>query len=364
MAQRADLASLGIPGAAAGTTNLERSWGDVRALDIPSNLQLDSPDETAELIHTELTDATGGGRLRVLHEDFSGMWPLQLSFGEKSTNILFFILVLIVFGVLVGPVNLFVFAKAGRRHRLFVTTPLISLGASLLLIVLILFQDGFGGRGLRVVLMEVQPGPSENAAYIAQEQIARTGVLLDTEFETGENGLFSPVLVEESRWARVTEINDGGQGRYSVNLDEEGMRLSGSWFQSRSEHGHLFETIVPTRGRISLVQESPAPVITSTFEFPLEELWYRDPAGGLWRGEGISQGRNVTLSPVGDPNTFDRWVGGERIRFVHRNQKRLQKVETRRDHFFATTNEAGGIPTLHSINWQETRTVITGPVSR
>ena len=36
----------------------------------------------------------------------------------------------------------------------------------------------------------------------------------------------------------------------------------------------------------------------------------------------------------------------------------------RRDHFFAATDQAEGIATLHSINWQETRTIITGPVSR
>ncbi|NIP92090.1 MAG: hypothetical protein GWO24_00865, partial [Akkermansiaceae bacterium] len=85
------------------------------------------------------------------------------------------------------------------RHRLFITTPLISLGASLLLVVLILFQDGFGGSGQRVTLMEIGP---ENTAYLSQEQIARTGVLLKTGFTTTEHGYFSPVMIKDSRWAR------------------------------------------------------------------------------------------------------------------------------------------------------------------
>ena len=87
---------------------------------------------------------------------------------------------LVLFGILVGPVNLFVLAKSGRRHRLFITTPLISLGASLLLILLIIFQDGFGGRGMRRVLMEVRPDAGQNAAFLHQEQIARTGILTGT----------------------------------------------------------------------------------------------------------------------------------------------------------------------------------------
>ena len=57
--------------------------------------------------------------------------------------------ILLIFGILVGPVNLFYLAAPGRRHRLFFTTPVIALGASLVLIVVIFLQDGAGGKGHR-----------------------------------------------------------------------------------------------------------------------------------------------------------------------------------------------------------------------
>src|SRR4051812_44766524 len=54
---------------------------------------------------------------------------------------------LVLFAMIVGPVNLFVFAPADKRHRLFVTTPIIALVAALGLGVTILMQDGTGGHG-------------------------------------------------------------------------------------------------------------------------------------------------------------------------------------------------------------------------
>lgn len=54
-------------------------------------------------------------------------------------------LILLLFGVVVGPVNLFYLAGPGRRHRLFFTTPVIALAASAVLIAVIFLQDGAGG---------------------------------------------------------------------------------------------------------------------------------------------------------------------------------------------------------------------------
>src|SRR5690606_18267044 len=122
-----------------------------------------------------------------------------------------FVVVLIAFGLLVGPVNLFVFAKSGQRHRLFITTPIISLATCALLILLILIQDGTGGRGERIVLMEVRPDADENRAYLHQEQVSRTGVLLGSSFELKESAVISPVPLADSPWTRLKPGTSGGQ---------------------------------------------------------------------------------------------------------------------------------------------------------
>lgn len=123
------------------------------------------PKPTVDFVFNKRSNKT---RLSAVTKDFNTNWPLQKELGDKSFNSIIFILILIAFGIIVGPVNLFIFAKSGRRHRLFITTPIISLATSILLIVLIIFQDGFGGAGKRLVLMEVRPDENQNAAFIHQ----------------------------------------------------------------------------------------------------------------------------------------------------------------------------------------------------
>jgi len=351
-----DLNSLGLEKGTVGASHADLGWGSVRLQSFPASGLLEA-EETVKLVRDTIS-RIGGHRARNLRSDFHPNWPLQAEFGKKTFRIAFFILVLIIFGILVGPVNLFVFARAGHRHKLFVTTPLISLGASAILVVLILYQDGFGGHGQRLVFHEVGP---DNTAYISQEQIARTGVLLKTGFTTSEHGYLSPVMLGNSRWARITEENSGGNGRYNVALDESGLKVTGDWFQSRSEHGHLFETIRPSRGRLNLVPSPAAPTINSTFEFPLDEIFYRDGDGGIWRGSDVPQGRNVSLTPS-DKQAFTDWFRQQRDRFTRRNQARLDLCRNRRSHFFAVSTRAKGVTTLETLDWEDPYTFLSGRV--
>jgi hypothetical protein len=350
------LATLTIDKEGTGQRSADLGWGTIRLKPLLRDGLL-PPDETVKMV-LDSVSLTGGHRLNNLRNNFRRSWPLQAAFGSKTAHIFIFIFILIIFGILVGPVNLFVFARAGRRHKLFITTPIISLGASAILVVLILFQDGLGGRGQRIILHEVGP---DNTAYLSQEQIARTGVLLNTSFTTSDHGYLSPVMIANSRWAQVTLDNEGGRSRYNVALEENGLKVTGDWFQSRSEHGHIFETIRPSRGRINLVSTGSAPVVNSTFEFPLETLFYRDAKGDLWRAEDVQQGRNTTLDSVTSA-LFDSWFKSEAARFAAKNKMRLNLMETRSIRFFATSSEAPGIDTLGSLNWSETRTFLTGQV--
>ncbi len=351
----ADLATLGISTDATGIRNATRTSGRFEIVPLGGGMGLDSG-STLALFTSSPSLNTG------IREDFSSRgWPLQGRFGEQSFNYALFIFVLIAFGILVGPVNLFVFAKSGRRHRLFVTTPLIALGASALLIVLIILQDGFGGRGMRIALVEVRPDNNENAAYVTQEQISRTGVLLGRRFEIAESAAISPLPLSPSRWARLTNSNDGGGMVYETNLADGKTRLTGDWFQSRSEQGQLIRAVVPTRGRIESRNQSGAPSFLSTFEFPLESLWFTDESGGVWVAENIQPGKSFTCrqAATGD---FDAFVTDERNKLSERPRKSFSALSTRRSHFIAITTAAPGIDTFKAIDWKETRTILTGPI--
>lgn len=353
--QSATLASLGIG------DEKKRSFGRVEMRRIDPKLNL-KPKETVALA---VPGKSGAFRTRLdtIYHDTASGWPLQDYFGTKAFNYILFILVLVVFGVIVGPINLFVFARSGRRHRLFVTTPLISLGASALLVALILIQDGFGGRGYRLALVEVRADGDEHAAYVHQEQISRTGVMLGGSFDLGEASLISPVPLAATRWTRVTQSNGGGGARYNIQPASDGGTASGDWLQSRSEQGQVLCSVIPTRGRIEQLPQAGPPQVMSFFEFPIQKLYLTAADGSIWTVEDLQPGRTATCSEAGETEYTD-FLGTQYDRFTLENRNRLKRVARRKAHFIAIANQ-GPLPlveTSDAINWKSSEVVLTGPL--
>ena len=352
-----DLATLQIEPAMAKKKSAVRSFGHIQLVALPRSKRLDA---AATVI---LVSHCGKSSYETPHasllKNYAGSWPLQKKLAEKNFNSVFFILILLVFGILVGPVNLFVFAKAGKRHKLFITTPIISLGCSAILIIVIMFQDGFGGRGHRVLLMEIQA--EENKAYIFQEQVARTGVLLGTSFETSEPTMITPVALAPSRWSRVV-VNSESPSTYTAELSNNGLNVAGDWFQSRSIHGHLLKTIRPTRGRIELSPGPGAPTLTSSFDFDLDTIFYQAKNGSWWMADALEKGNSVSLSPT-DEMEFNTWRERMKKSLGNHNASHLSRISKLPGRFFTSTNNATATETYGSIKWLSTTTIMTGPVS-
>jgi len=343
----------------AGQTEIQRSFGSVSLLYISKITDSNIPDR----IRKEVTvpNANKPRQQSILTDFDNGKWSIKKALGKLSFNPTFLILILIAFGILVGPVNLFVFAKSGQRHKLFITTPIIAVGASLILILIIIFQDGFGGHGNRIQLIEVRADNGENKAYVKQEQIARTGVVLGSSFETSSPAYITPVPLPATRYSRVTQANQGGNANYFASHGKNGLSVSGDWFQSRSEHGHYLESVISTRGRISLKSNSPTPVLNSSFDYEIDYILYRDSDGKYWRTNALKSGNSDTLSYINDKDAkviIDKYSK----QLTPTLASQLAKLVMRNDHFIAFSESAPAIETLDSINWQKTTSIITGPV--
>ena len=173
-------------------------------------------------------------------------WGLLAALGMRSFAAWQVILFLVVFGILVGPVNLFVLAPPGRRHKLFITTPLLSLGASVLMVGIILLQDGIGGIGRRFIAINLEPG--EATAYVTQEQASRTGVLMGSGFEQKQPVLIEPLALPDTPWVKLKNTYDSQTAQLRLTGREHG----GNYFQSRAEQGQILRAAVSTRARVEL----------------------------------------------------------------------------------------------------------------
>lgn len=293
-------------------------------------------------------------------------WGLLDSLGVRSFASWQVIVFLVIFGVLVGPVNLFVLAPPGKRHKLFVTTPLLSVGASLLMVVIILFQDGIGGMGARLVIVNVVP--EEAAAYVTQEQASRTGVLLGGGFELKQPALIEPLALPDSPWVKLKNRSNS----QTVQLSQEGSQRGGNYFQSRAEQGQILRAVISTRSRLELKAGLPAdapPEIISALGFTLDTLFYVDAKGLVWRSpQPLGTGQQVKLVHSDDAALRQSWAEVTTLtegQTLRRMDSRVGGSSARRT-FFATAKQAPGftLDTLTSIRWKEDRVAVFGPLAQ
>ena len=282
--------------------------------------------------------------------------------GERSFAAWQVGVILLLFGLLVGPVNLFYFAPPGRRHRLFFTTPVIALGASVLLIAVIFLQDGSGGTGRRVALLELRP--DENNTYLRQYQISRTGVLFGGGFVTEEPAVITPLMLGNSRWTRLkpADANDAEGQRFSL---PDPITFAGDWFQSRSEQAQLIETIRPGRGRFELKPGGGDPVVVSSFPAPVERLFYQDPDAQWWASAGpITTGASVALQKA-TAEEAEAWLDTELILLPLADRDFMtmpREMADRTGRFIAVSHDpkAGLMGTLKSIKWTNDQAILHG----
>jgi len=351
----ATMSSLGI--SESGTTNpLSRGKGYVTLSRIPKSLALD-----ASLVDEVKTSNQVFRVGKSIIEDYSNSsWGLQDELGSKTFHFVMFILVLIAFGILVGPVNLFVFAKSGKRHKLFITTPIIAIGASAAMIVLIFIQDGLGGSGIRVQWMELTQENGDNNAYIHQEQISRSGVLIGNRFLLSEPTVISPLPLAKSQWTRLNVDSETSQA-FDMNFVDKGLQVSGDWFQSRSEQAQLLQSIIPTRARIESTPGGNDAALLSNFEYKIGSFYLRGKGGKYWKAEQIAAGKNFLCTECSQAE-YEDFVKNS-IQFLgNAQQDQLTRLSEREGHYFAVTEEAPMLDTYSSISWKQNHTIITGQI--
>lgn len=253
-------------------------------------------------------------------------------------------LLLLLFAALTGPACLFLWAPAGKRYRLLVLIPAISVGFSLLLLSLILLDDGTGGKGRRTVRIFINP--SDHTAMIIQNQCCRTSVLANTAFDLPQNAAFS------GRCRRP------GKADELTRTWREGSRCGGDWFTSRSLLEHRILLPVSTRASVTLAGTTPqgAPVFQSTFPATLTHFVYRGVDGRLWRIDTLPPAAKTAALPE-----KPEFAPGE-------TPKKTSPSELPPGHFHASMEaeegaELGPVPTLPSIEWETTDTTVCGPVA-
>ncbi len=301
-------------------------------------------------------------RAQLLQKDYStGTWELPQWLGKKTFYFAVFIILLVIFGILVGPINLFVFAKSGQRHKLFITTPLISLGASLLMIILIFAQDGIGGTGVRVQWVHLVHEKGDHHAYVHQEQFTRTGVLMGARFTLDEPCVITPLPLSRSQWTRLT-ANEGPTQSFELQEQDGTWNAAGDWFQSRSEQAQLLQAIRPSRARIERADPADATKLMSNLDHSLRHFFLRDGEGRFWQAHDVAPGKTFQLQPC-SAEVWQKFLDTEISAISEAQQMRIKKISERAEHFISISEDAPMIETTSSTDWSRSKTILTGKIS-
>jgi len=279
-------------------------------------------------------------------------WNLR----DRIPNILYpmflILLFVVVFGALLGPVNLFIAHRRKKPSLMLWTTPLLSLLASVMLAGVIVFSDGFGGQGERFTAIFLQP--AEQRMAVVQEQVSRTALLFDRAFELPAGAVIYPVDADTMFYNR------------SRSYERSGRVHAGSWFSSRAIQGHVLKHVEPTRERLEILRdENGALVAQSSIRADLETVFYLDRDANWWTAPGLSTGERKPLEPA-SREAYEAWFksGSFRSLASESMQRALKNVEARPGYFYALARNGSEavIETLPAINWHDEAVIWCGPV--
>ena len=272
-----------------------------------------------------------------------GGWKLSQEFGKQRESTIPIILILILFAVAVGPLNFYVFAKQGRRHRLFFTTAAISAISSVVLISIIFIKDGVGGEGIRLVHKEIDS--SSNTSLVTQEQVSKSGLLLETSFEIKEP-------------CTVVQLNHHDDHSLNIQQTEQGVLCSGDFFQSKSRQGQLLIANQISQEKFEIRQEGDKLYVTSTFSNPIDSFYYTDKKTVSWKADNLKTGGEVQLTQV-DSEEFEAQLTSITESCSSYMSSSILTLADRPNSFVAYSSQGKGIETLASISWK-TQALYTG----
>ena len=303
-------------------------------------------------------------------DDNFSTWGLRPLVGTIVVSAFFILSFVLLFGALVGPVNLFVFAKGSNRFRLFWTTPLISIVASIALVAGILLTDGLGGRGLQLIATYSLPGANQEA--VIQEQVSRTAVLFSNQWHSDQDYLITPI----SDLAMKNAMASDGSRTYTGNRDLSDSvdtyqlsksDFSGNWFRSRSVSGQYLQAVRPSRSTLTVLnpdalEVQQAPVVLSSFPTELDRVFLYDSHRHYWTCSHLNPGQRVTCTASTGPEFNQFWNdacanAGGKLRPL------LSEARDRPGCFYATGTPAPSdrLTTLSEIRWQVTQGIYLGP---
>lgn len=196
------------------------------------------------------------------------------------------LLIMLVFVILIGPVNLLVLSKKKKRMWLLWTVPLISLLTCLAVSAYTVLSEGWGGRA-RYLSYTILDERSHRASTI------------------GLNAFYAPLTPGDGlRYGTETEITGQG-GRFGYSYDStpsrtadwtEDQHLETGWVTARTPAHFMIRRSETRRERLTLTRSSDGSLsVVNGLGVPIRNMLLADEKGIVYKGSDIAAGASAIL---------------------------------------------------------------------
>ena len=230
-------------------------------------------------IQNTLVPSQGGPYFRTMHIPGVDKLPYKVFVG-----------LLILFAILIGPVNFVWVKRTGKPALLLLTIPLISLAASLLLLSYGVLYQGLDTKSSSTSLAILDQRAER--VDVIENRYCFVGLATEVGLQPAAGTACFPMTVSDPKAV------------YAINVGESNV-LSAAFFQSRIEMDQRFLSERTSRLRLVVEPKEGGLHVTNGFTCGLTKLVLRDAAGEVWKlTGGIAKGASAELEHVEDPGVM------------------------------------------------------------
>ncbi len=225
------------------------------------------------------------------------------------------LLIMLLFVIVIGPVNLLVLSKKKKRMWLLWTVPLISLLTCLAVSAYTVFSEGWSGR----------------ARYLSYTILDETTHRAST---IGLNAFYAPLTPGDGlRYGTETEITAQGNP-YGYSYDSlptrtadwtEDQHLETGWVTARTPAHFMIRRSETRRERLTVTRSSDGSLsVVNGLGVPIKSLWLADEKGVVYTGSNIAAGASAIVDMTqdhivtGKPGALRRAFEGDWISLARR----------------------------------------------
>ncbi len=202
-----------------------------------------------------------------------------------------FVVVMLLFSIVVGPVNFIFLYRRKRQHWMVVTVPAAALVAVLAVVLYAFLFEGLSIKG-RVTTVSWLDGDRGRAVTVTRQALYAGWSPGTVRFEP-HTGVF-PISPGQARSRRIDWT--GGQ------------ELSGAWVPSRTEVQWVVQSVEPARQRIEVSRgDGGTLVLSNGLGVKIERVFIQMPDGGIHEASSIADGARSALQHRPSATSATQW---------------------------------------------------------